>query len=93
MRPELYIKTMTEVYALQFDYSDKGLKALTEFLGTCLLHVKKHRHPSSAATAVFKNNNQSSGESIIQQGDYIIRDDNGFWPVTQTLFETTYIKV
>ena len=44
-------------------------------------------------TAVFKNNNQSSGESIIQQGDYIIRDDNGFWPVTQTLFETTYIKV
>lgn len=78
---------------MQFDYSTQGLKALTEFLGVCFLHAKKHRHPSSDATAVFKNNQQSSGESTIQQGDYITRDSNGFWPVSKTLFETTHTKV
>ena len=93
MKPELFVKNTASVYALQFDYSEQGLKALIQFLGSSFVFAKKPICPNSVSTAAFKNNYQSTGESTIQQGDYIIRDDNGFWPVSEARFKTTYIKV
>lgn len=84
------------VQAIQFNYSDEGIKELKEFCGDVLIATGKDRTPFAVGWAqigTLEDGFEGSPQvkHIAREGDYIVKGPAGeFWPVRKGIFEETY---
>lgn len=87
------------VEAVQFVYSDSGIRELQEFCGTHLVAYGKDRSLLAVGWAhigTLEDGNQSSGQvkHIATEGDWIIKGVHGeFYPCKPDIFNATYESV
>ena len=85
-----YRKLPVEIEALQFRYSNAGIRELREFC-SCIGAVTKARCPEAIGEAEVVT---LEGIMKAKEGDYIIKGIQGeFYPCKPEIFEATYEKV
>lgn len=98
MTPKQYKKKPVVITALKFEYSTKGISALSEFCGDQLLGFGKDRHINAVGWAHIGTLEDGEGshqaEHIATEGDYIIKGVAGeFYPIKPDIFHATYEEV
>lgn len=85
------------IEAVQFEYTDKCLTELKEFLGSSLGKVLKNRHQSAKAEleiVTLEDGNILKAKHVATEGDWIIKGVQGeFYACKPDIFEATYERV
>ena len=93
----MYRKIPVLVEAVQFVYTEEGIKELKTFCGDNLGDIYKARHVASKAEVQLKtleDGNFLKVKHIATEGDFIVKGVNGeFWAVKPDIFKQTYEEV
>lgn len=89
-----YRKKPVVIEAVQFTYTDAGIRAVKEFCGSCIGVISKARHPDARAEAeigTLEDGTHLTVKHIATEGDYIIRGVQGeYYAVKPDIFAATY---
>ncbi len=92
-----YRKKPVTIEALEFVYSNEGIKQLREFCGPALGNTHKERNPDALGEAeigTLEDGVHLTVKHIATEGDFIIRGVQGeFYPCKPDIFWQTYEKV
>lgn len=92
-------KKPVTIDAVQFTYSESGIRELQEFCGDQLVSYGKDRHLTAVGWAhigTLEDGDESTGQvkHIATEGDWIIKGVQGeFYPCKPDIFNATYERV
>lgn len=89
-----YRKKPVVIEAVEFVYTDEGIKRLKEFCGNSLGQVQKQRHPAAKAEAelgTLEDGIHLTVKHIATEGDFIIKGVQGeYYACKPDIFWQTY---
>ena len=86
-----YRKKAVEIEAVQFRYSEEGIKLVKEFAGDAIVMWSKERHPDAIGKLTIAT---LEGNMVASEGDFIIKGVKGeFYSCREDIFHMTYEKV
>jgi hypothetical protein len=85
------------IEAIQFEYTEEGIKKLREFCGEFVNTISKERHPGAKGEAeicTLEDGNELHVKHIATEGDWIIKGVQGeFYACKPDIFKQTYEAV